>query len=69
VREGYLRVKIFDKERMRRKRLMGAVNVKLAPLEYHQFESWYALEGGEQGNYGEVYFKVRMLYVDPSQKR
>jgi hypothetical protein len=61
IQEGRIAIKVFDKERMRRKRLMGGVSVKLAPLEFHSFESWYALEGGEQGNYGEVYCRLRMV--------
>lgn len=61
IQEGRIEIKVFDKERMRRKRLMGSVSVKLAPLEFHAFEGWYALEGGEQGNYGEVYCRLRMI--------
>lgn len=61
IQEGRITIKVFDKERMRRKRLVGAVTVKLAPLEYHSFESWYALEGGEQTNYGEVHCRMRLV--------
>ena len=61
IQEGRITIKVFDKERMRRKRLMGTVTVRLAPLEFHSFESWYALEGGEHGNYGEVHCRLRMI--------
>jgi hypothetical protein len=61
IQEGRITIRVYDKERMRRKRLVGSVSVKLAPLEFHSFESWYALEGGEQGNYGEVYCKMRLV--------
>lgn len=61
IQDGRITIKVFDKERMRRKRLMGTVTVRLAPLEFHSFESWYALEGGEHGNYGEVHCRLRMV--------
>jgi len=40
-----LAVRVFDKERVQRKRLLGAVNIRLAGLEpQHPIESWFALE-------------------------
>ena len=40
-----LAVRVFDKERVQRKRLVGAVNIRLAGVEpQHPIESWFALE-------------------------
>lgn len=55
-----LHVKVFDKELVRRKRLIGNVTVTLAGTETRSVESWYALDGGHglDGRDGEIFFKV-----------
>ncbi len=55
-----LYVRVFDKERIRRKRLLGAVSVKLAGLEVHGIQSWFALEGGDRGSNGDVYLNIQL---------
>lgn len=42
-----LQIEVFDKERIRRKRLLGRVQVQLGGLALHRIESWFALSGGE----------------------
>ena len=60
--DSMLMVRVCDKERLRRKTLLGIVSVKLTALEFHAFDQcWYALEGGEHGDYGEVHFGVRLI--------
>jgi hypothetical protein len=60
--DSMLIVKVFDKERLRRKTLLGVVSVKLTALEFRGIDAcWYALEGGEYGDYGEVHFGVSLL--------
>jgi hypothetical protein len=56
-----LQVKVFDKELVRRKRLLGSVTVTLAGTETRSVESWYALDGGQgllDGRDGEIHFKI-----------
>jgi hypothetical protein len=38
-----LRVEVFDKERIRRKKLIGDVTVRLSGLDVHDINSWFAL--------------------------
>lgn len=59
--DSMLIVKVFDKERLRRKTLLGVVSLKLTALEFRGIDAcWYALEGGEYGDYGEVHFGVSL---------
>ena len=55
-----LKVEVFDKERLRRKRALGSISVKLAGLDLFRVESWLALEGGDsvQSQTGEAYIVV-----------
>lgn len=56
-------VRVYDKERIRRKRLMGAVNIKLAGIDVRKIGSWYALEGGSIGNNGDIYLNLETVHV------
>ena len=56
-------VRVYDKERIRRKRLMGAVNIKLAGIDVRRIGSWYALEGGSIGNNGDIYLDLETVHV------
>jgi len=57
--QARLRVEVFDKERVRRKRALGGVTIKLAGLELFRIESWFALEGGETTKQtGELFLVV-----------
>ena len=58
-----IQVKVFDKELVRRKRLIGSVTVTLAGTETRSVESWYALDGGQgllDGKDGEIFFKINV---------
>mmetsp|Transcript_30331 Transcript_30331/g.43399 ORF Transcript_30331/g.43399 Transcript_30331/m.43399 type:complete len:716 (+) Transcript_30331:2172-4319(+) len=57
---GPLEVRVFDKERLSRKRLLGAVSVRLAGLGERSVESWYALQGGASCA-GEVFLRMELL--------
>jgi hypothetical protein len=56
-------VRVYDKERIRRKRMLGAVSVKLAGLEVNGIQSWFALEGGDSGNGGDVFLSIQLTYT------
>jgi hypothetical protein len=60
LQSSKLTVKVFDKERVRRKRFLGAVTVKLAGLDVTEIQSWFALEGGDTGSNGDVYLNVQL---------
>jgi Ca2+-dependent lipid-binding protein len=53
-----LMVEVYDKERIRRKRLLGTVAIKLHSLLSVNGGSWYALEGGEKSSCGEVHLNL-----------
>lgn len=53
-------VRVYDKEMIRRKRLLGTATVKLATVELRPIESWFALEGGAIGSMGDVYMKIEV---------
>jgi Ca2+-dependent lipid-binding protein len=55
-----LYIKVYDKERIRRKRLLGAVAVKLSGLEVNGIDSWFALEGGDTGSNGDVFLSIQL---------
>jgi len=55
-------VRVFDKERVQRKRLLGAVNIRMAGIDAHPIEGWFALEGGECPG-AEVYLCIELLAV------
>jgi hypothetical protein len=42
-----LLVRVYDKERIRRKRLLGGTSLLLSGLALYRVESWLALSGGE----------------------
>ncbi len=56
-------VRVYDKERIRRKRLMGAVNIKLAGIDVRKIGSWYALEGGSIGSNGDIYLNLETVHI------
>lgn len=60
LQSSKLSVKVFDKERVRRKRFLGSVTVKLAGLDVTEIQSWFALEGGDTGSNGDVYLSVQL---------
>jgi hypothetical protein len=55
-----LSVEVFDKEFIRRKRLLGEVAIKLDGLDMREFDSWFALEGGECAGVGEIHVKISL---------
>ena len=50
-----LYIRVFDKERIRRKKLLGAVSIKLSGLEINGIQSWFALDGG-----GDIYLSIQI---------
>eukprot|EP00981_Chlorochromonas_danica_P001960 scaffold405_cov179-Ochromonas_danica.AAC.4 len=60
LEEETLLVEVFDKERIRRKRLLGSLHVSLGGLEGRYQEGWYALKVHEEeaNGGGEVHFAV-----------
>ena len=54
-----LNVKAFDKERIRRKRLLGGVSIGLATLNLHEINSWFALNGGDSKD-SELFVKIQV---------
>lgn len=42
-----LHVRVYDKERVRRKRLLGLVSLQLTGVDIRNIDNWFALEGGE----------------------
>lgn len=55
-----LQIEVFDKELIRRKRLLGEVSIKLDGLDLRDFDSWFALEGGECAGVGEIHVKLTL---------
>jgi hypothetical protein len=53
-----LLVEVYDKERIRRKRLLGMTAIKLQSFSVNPSGSWYALEGGDKASYGEIHLRV-----------
>jgi hypothetical protein len=51
-------VRVYDKEIIRRKRLMGSVSIKLAGIDVRSIRSWYALEGGAVGSNGDIHLNI-----------
>lgn len=45
-----LHVEVIDKERIRRKKILGEVNVKLSGLELHSIDSWFAVDSYSVSN-------------------
>ena len=58
LHEGTLDVQVYDKERIRRKMLLGAVQIKLTGVDVRNVSSWFALEGGSSGNNGEIHLSI-----------
>ena len=56
-------VKVFDKERIRRKRLLGSVAIGLSTLNLRPIESFFAMEAGESGSTSkaaEIFVRVTL---------
>ena len=53
----HMNIKVFDKERIRRKKQLGAVSIGLSTLNLHDIDSWFALEGPE-AKASEIYLKI-----------
>ncbi len=64
IENGTVEICVYDKEPIRRKRLIGKVEVKLAGLELHRIQSWFALTGGEYT--GAELFAVLDIATDHS---
>ena len=62
---GVMEIEVNDKERLRRKRYIGKVEIKLGGLDLHRIESWFALKGGEHDG-AEVFVCVDMVNRDPT---
>jgi hypothetical protein len=60
VTTATMHVEVFDKELIRRKRLLGEVSIKLDGLDMRDFDSWFALEGGECAGVGEIHVKISL---------
>lgn len=58
IAEAVLDVKVFDKEHIRRKRLIGSAEVRLGGLDMRPIGSWFALDGGAAGMNGEIFLNV-----------
>jgi hypothetical protein len=58
--DAFLDVKVFDKEHIRRKRLLGSAEIRLGGLDMRPIGSWFALDGGATGSNGEIYLDVAM---------
>jgi hypothetical protein len=54
---GRMEVQVNDKERVRRKRMLGKVTVNLGGLDLHRIENWFPLRGGEYEG-GEVFLSL-----------
>lgn len=52
-------VRVYDKERVQRKRLLGGVSVPLEGVGGRSVEGWYVMEGGECVG-GEVYLRMEV---------
>jgi hypothetical protein len=55
-----LYVRVYDKERIRRKKLLGGVSIKLSGLEIHGIQSWFALECTSGSTAGEIYLSIQI---------
>ncbi len=55
-----IEIEVNDKERVRRKRLIGKVTVKLGGLDLHRIENWFALKGGEKDG-AEVFICIDLV--------
>lgn len=54
-----IHVKVYDKERIARKTLLGAVSVSFAGIETHPVDSWLALQGGMQESNAEIHLTIQ----------
>ena len=62
---GVMEIEVNDKERLRRKRFLGKVEIKLGGLDLHRIESWFALKGGEHDG-AAVFVCVDTVHRDQS---
>jgi hypothetical protein len=53
-------VQVFDKELVRRKRILGSVTVSILGVEDRAIEGWFALDGGEAGSKAEIYMRIQL---------
>ena len=60
VHQLRIHLKVYDKELIRRKRLVGSVTISLAPLAVHDIDQWFALDGGEVKSAGEIHVLIRV---------
>ena len=51
-------VRVYDKERLARKTLLGAVTVSIDGVDLHPTKSWFALSGGDIGCGGDIYLNI-----------
>jgi hypothetical protein len=51
-------ISVYDKEYLRRKNLLGTLTVSLAGIDFHEIDSWFALEGNEATQSGEIHVKI-----------
>lgn len=54
-----LDIKIYDKERITRKTLIGSVIIPIDGVDLHEINSWFALTGGVVGGNGEIYLHIQ----------
>jgi hypothetical protein len=64
-----LDIRVYDKERLARKTLLGAVTIPIDGIDLHPIESWFALSGGVLGGNGEIYLEVRSSASRQSQSK
>lgn len=53
-----IEVRIYDKERLARKTLLGAVTISIDGVDLHPTESWFTLSGGEIGCSGDIHLNI-----------
>jgi Ca2+-dependent lipid-binding protein len=53
-----IEVRIYDKERLARKTLLGAVTISIDGVDLHPTESWFTLSGGEIGCSGDIHLHI-----------
>jgi hypothetical protein len=56
-----LHVRVYDKERIARKTLIGAVSINISVVDLHPISSWFALEGGVVGCSGEIHLAIEQF--------
>jgi hypothetical protein len=59
-----IQVEVFDKERIRRKKLVGELTIKMSGLEMHSIDSWFALNSITPTKNCEVHLNISLRYSD-----